>query len=322
MYNKVNTTMKRVRIGNDICIRWSIYTKEGLPYDLFGKNLRLFLNSAMGDSVPIYDFTTEGNVVVWTYKGKKQKRTGNYTLTLVENFDADDMHTVDSCVAFRLDPTTTPNTSGVGCSNVEISTVELHSELAVSYPTYGVDMKVIEWNDTINLDSFTSSGNYVFAGTRTKTEDDGLPIYNKGELNASLTVSVGGNCIMQKLTLLNVGGGDGNIYLRTQQNGVWEPWGKLQTNVEVGLIGIGQTKTFDDFTDNGMYSGVNAYATGQTDNDGYPIVGAETFVLVVINAYLYGGGISQLKYSMRLDGAIGVATRKKINDTWSEWSAV
>ena len=56
-------------------------------------------------------------------------------------------------------------------------------------------------------------------------------------------------------------------------------WQRLQTNIEVGLIGVGQSKTFDDFIDNGMYSGVNAY---WTDAVNY-ITSVETFVLVVIN---------------------------------------
>lgn len=342
--------MRKIRIGNDVVIRWAIYTKEGAPYDLTGRNLRLFLNSQLGGSAPVFDFKTEGNVVVWTFKGKNQKRTGNYSLTLVENYDSDDMHTVDTCTPFRLE-TTSANTSSIGgCPNIELNTLELASEMAVSFPEYagyGVDSelsddsinpvqnrvvkaaieavapKVVVWNadSSLNDDVFKVSGIYSINGVRVNN-DDNLPIYNMGDFSARLTVLATGNCVTQLLTLLNVGGGDGNVYVRTWQNGIWKQWGKLQTNVEVGLIGFGQQKSLDDFVDNGMYSGVNAYATGERGSDGYPIYSVETFVLVVVNAYLYGGGVTQLKYSLLLDGTVGVKTRVKKDGSWSDWIEV
>jgi hypothetical protein len=131
-------------------------------------------------------------------------------------------------------------------------------------------------------------------------------------------VLAAGDCITQVLTLLNVGGGDGNIYVRTKQAGTWEPWGKLQTNIEVGAIGLGQSRNFDHLTDNGIYSGANIYSTGTGDN-GYPLTAYETFVLIVINGYLTGGGVSQLKYSLLPDGTTCVATRTMQDNEWSEW---
>lgn len=183
--------------------------------------------------------------------------------------------------------------------------------------------KAIAWNSTQHLDSYKTAGVYLIDGTRTTS--DGFPINNTGVISARLTVlvtysdDVSNLVITQVLNLNNNGGGEGNIYIRSYQNGVWKPWGKLQTNVEVNAIGLGQEKTFDDFTDNGMYSGVNVYSVG-TDSNGYPITAYETFVLVVINAYLTGGGISQLKYSLK-DGVAGVETRTRTSG-WSEWNAL
>ena len=178
----------------------------------------------------------------------------------------------------------------------------------------------INWGIENNLDDYTTEGNYSIGGNN--NNGDNIPIVNEGIINARLSVLVteyGGNkVVIQVLTLNNNTGGEGNVYIRSQQNGTWKPWGKLQTNIEVGAIGLGQSKTFDDLADNGIYSGVNVIQVG-TDGNGYPITSYETFVLVVINAYLTGGGISQLKYSLLLDGTTSVMTRTK-TDVWGEWS--
>lgn len=178
----------------------------------------------------------------------------------------------------------------------------------------------IAWSANNHMDNYTAPGTYNIHGDRTNLAD-GLPIYNTGSFSARLTVLVSNNCVTQVLTLLNVGGSDGNVYTRTRQDDTWQPWGKLQTNVEVGAIGLGQEKTFDHLTDNGIYSGANIYQTG-TDDYGNPIIAYETFVLVVINAYLTGGGISQLKYSLLPEGIATVTTREKTDDGWSNWSSV
>ena len=178
----------------------------------------------------------------------------------------------------------------------------------------------IAWSANSHIDNYTAPGTYNIHGDRTN-RTDGLPIYNTGSFSARLTVLVSNNCVTQVLTLLNVGGSDGNVYTRTRQDGTWQPWGKLQTNVEVGAIGLGQEITFNSLTDNGIYSGCNVYQTG-TDDYGNPIIAYETFVLVVINAYLTAGGISQLKYSLLPEGIATVTTREKTGDMWSGWKDI
>lgn len=170
-----------------------------------------------------------------------------------------------------------------------------------------------------NLNEYTDEGVYYI---HIKDEAYNYPILTPKNSVARLTVvgSYDGNntVITQVLNLNNNAGGEGNIYIRAKQGDTWGTWGKLQTNIEVNAIGIGQSKTFDDLTDNGIYSGVNVYAVGHDDN-GYPITAYETFVLVVINAYLTGGGVAQLKYSTLLDGTTEVKLRSRVNGVWSDW---
>lgn len=113
--------MEKIRIGNDIGIRWEIYVRDGeevTPYDLTGKNLKLYLSSMYGRKEQP-EFSTDGNAVVFTFGGRDQRHTGRYQLTMVENEGEEGMHTVDECDAFEL----------VRCSCLEGGDAESHVEL-------------------------------------------------------------------------------------------------------------------------------------------------------------------------------------------------
>lgn len=182
-------------------------------------------------------------------------------------------------------------------------------------------IKIINISES-SLNDYTDNGEYHITGERINSED-GLPILNmNGYIEGTLKVITepNTNISTQILTLLNVGGGDGNIYTRIYQNGTWKPWGKLQTNIEVNAIGVGQSKSFNDLIDNGMYSGVNYY----WHNEKHETYGAETFVLIVINAWLFGADITQLKYGINTEGEVNIKTRKGNKNTegeimWDEW---
>lgn len=174
------------------------------------------------------------------------------------------------------------------------------------------------WGETSDMNFFTTNGNYEITGRREQGWQDNMPIISGGELHARLSVFATGGYISQFIRFDNIGGGDCNLYTRVCQNGNWGAWQKLQTNIEVNAIGVGQSKTFNDLTDNGIYSGVNVYWVDQANY----LTSYETFVLVVINAYLTGGGVSQLKYSTLVDGTTSVMTRREINGQWSEWTNV
>ena len=197
----------------------------------------------------------------------------------------------------------------------------------------GINENAITWNDSSRIDTYTTAGVYNISGERTNATD-GLPIANAApghSFHARLVVldsSIPGNgqsddkCITQMLMLSNRTGGDGDVYVRTGRaanknqlaggNG-WEPWGKLQQNIEVG-----QTTSLDDYIDNGIYSGI--YTNGTTL--------FETFVMVVINNYAVAGAtgkvrsISQFKYALGTDSTFSHKTRTGQGNTgisWGEW---
>lgn len=103
--------MEKIRIGNDIAIKWAINAADMLaevqpetptPYDLTGRDLSLYVE--MGAiRTRIRDFEVNGNEVRFTFFGMYQTTEGVYRLTLVENEGMRGMHTVDYEDAFRLD---------------------------------------------------------------------------------------------------------------------------------------------------------------------------------------------------------------------------
>lgn len=173
--------------------------------------------------------------------------------------------------------------------------------------------KPIAWYASCSMNNFVCAGRYVISGSREANAQDNMPILNGGKIEARLEVLENENTLVQILTLLNVGGGDGNIYTRTRQDNTWGQWGKLQTNVEVGVINQQQ---MDALVDNGIYSGILS-TTG------------ETFVIICINNYAIAQQvgvhhISQLKYSLVV-GTAEVKIEKRTRDAygfWTEWQGI
>ena len=190
----------------------------------------------------------------------------------------------------------------------------------------------VEWDSASCIDSFVTAGVYNITGERLNASD-GLPIENSAPghtISARLTVlnsSITGTgdtddkCITQILTLSNRTGGDGDVYIRTGRahstnvlagGSGWEPWGKLQQNIEVG-----QVTSLNNFIGNGIYSGV--YTNGSSF--------FETFVMVVINNYAVAGAtgqvrsISQFKYALNVDGSFSYKTRTGRGGSSIEWGS-
>lgn len=92
--------MYRLRVGNDISIQWRIF-RNGEPEDFTGKELRLLMRGTW-QTIEVTDYTVEGNVLSWEYKGKDQRGPSTYTFTFIENEGKDDMFTVDKCDVLRL----------------------------------------------------------------------------------------------------------------------------------------------------------------------------------------------------------------------------
>ena len=122
---------RSIRIGKDFNVRWSIrkvVDGERQPYELAGKELVLQYRTPYGLKEAT-EWKTEGNTIVWTFRGKEQKALGSYELILTENGGKDGMVTVDTCRAFKLVAHSCVATEGSG-SDIVIEDVVLESEVA------------------------------------------------------------------------------------------------------------------------------------------------------------------------------------------------
>ena len=122
---------RSIRIGKDFNVRWSIHgvvDGERQPYELAGKELVLQYRTPYGLKEAT-EWKTEGNTIVWTFRGKDQKALGSYELILTENGGKDGMVTVDTCRAFKLVAHSCEETEGSG-GDIVIEDVVLESEVA------------------------------------------------------------------------------------------------------------------------------------------------------------------------------------------------
>lgn len=95
--------MDKIRLGNDIEMRWSIFTRDGdnkVPYNLEGRALTLSVVNRTGESE--IEFFAEGNIVTGVFRGRDQKIIGKHGVILRENNGKDGMRTIDACDAFEL----------------------------------------------------------------------------------------------------------------------------------------------------------------------------------------------------------------------------
>ena len=196
----------------------------------------------------------------------------------------------------------------------------------------------------MTLNKITEEGLYEFhLDSRTYDTDD-IPVLNTGNghsmagrlnvIDSSLNDEE--TMITQKLLLSNRVGGEGKEFIRSCKEGIWTPWLTTVTMQEVGM-----TNDYDDYIDNGMYSGVyigNDIGIGGAMSGSSEIMCAqyETFVIVTINNYAVVQAlkkmdesipqyISQFKYAVMPDGTITFLKRLGIKYDgsafimWGDW---
>ncbi len=117
--------MKRIRIGKDISMRWEI-TTDGAAIPLEGRDLTVEIKSPMGivSNIP---FRVDGNILIMTYYGYEQKRTGEYSITLWEKKGKPGQNVVDVIRAFELVRTSPEEDDFVG-GDLQIESVDLGTE--------------------------------------------------------------------------------------------------------------------------------------------------------------------------------------------------
>lgn len=150
--------VRRIRIGKDFDIRWSIYKSEDgtvTPYNLEDKDITLRILTPYR-KVIVDGYSVYGNEVVWTFKGKDQRSTGIYALELVENDGHDGMMTVDTCRAFELVAHSCAETDESG-GNIEINADAIVGSISVD--TVELDSRIA--SETVNIHSGVAVAPYM-----------------------------------------------------------------------------------------------------------------------------------------------------------------
>nr|DAL54194.1 MAG TPA_asm: hypothetical protein [Caudoviricetes sp.] len=96
--------MIKIRKGKDIIFRWAILT-NGNAQDLSGRDLTLEIITPYGRRMKM-EYETDGNFLVFKFRGTKQTMLGVHSITLWENKDKDGQTAVDITNAFKLVRTT------------------------------------------------------------------------------------------------------------------------------------------------------------------------------------------------------------------------
>lgn len=118
--------MKKIRIGKDVDIRWTILT-NGEPDPLHGRDLKVVILDPIRRRTTISDYSADGNILSFRYPGTQQKSVGKHSLTLWENYGKIDMTAVDACNVFELVATTCQEPA----SDIESETVQAQSNIQI-----------------------------------------------------------------------------------------------------------------------------------------------------------------------------------------------
>jgi hypothetical protein len=92
---------KKIRIGNDVHVTWTVKDSHGNAYDLEGRDLEVRL-VCYGWKGVVTDLSVSGNVATFTFFGKDQVKAGTYGVQLVENSGGIPMVTRDVQNVFVL----------------------------------------------------------------------------------------------------------------------------------------------------------------------------------------------------------------------------
>lgn len=151
--------MRHIRIGKDISLRWAI-TTDGAAVPLEGRDLTVELKSPIG-AVSTLPYRVEGNALIMTYYGYRQKVVGEYSLTLWENKGKPGQNVVDAIRAFKLVRTSPEEADFIGgdlqVESVDLGTanLEIFSGGGASTPGGSPDLSALEGKVAANTASIS-----------------------------------------------------------------------------------------------------------------------------------------------------------------------
>lgn len=122
---------RKIRIGNDIDIKWSLIDQSGAPYIVEGRDVSIELEVMSSKrTVKIKDIETSSNMVHFIFYGKDQKYTGHYHVKFIENNKEIEMVTFDVEDVFQLvEHSWLAADEGQEPDRIEIESIEISSQI-------------------------------------------------------------------------------------------------------------------------------------------------------------------------------------------------
>ena len=145
------------RYGNDIRVYWTIIDSEGQPYNLEGRDLRLWMKNGTR-KFEILDYHVAGNIITWVYYGKNQSNCflGTFEAILCENCGEIGMATLDTQDVFRLVSRSKDASAGDGVRVRTEAVVNIQTQLTSSVEQLCITKE--EYEDIFGVGSATHGG--------------------------------------------------------------------------------------------------------------------------------------------------------------------
>lgn len=93
---------EKIRLGNDIGVRWSLIDENEQPYIFDGRDVSVEIDIGGKKRYRVKELMHEANTLIFTYWGMDQKYTGACSLKFIENDGEKEMVTFDIPNAFEL----------------------------------------------------------------------------------------------------------------------------------------------------------------------------------------------------------------------------
>ena len=119
------------RRGRSIPFRWSIKIGGQVP-ELAEGEIKLFMRNSLGAKVAWPYEIEDGNVLVFDWLGKDQKRGGVYSFTALYHDGLEDQNVLDSCVDIELVESTCEEDDCCGCGDFAIEPVYMEGDFLVT----------------------------------------------------------------------------------------------------------------------------------------------------------------------------------------------
>lgn len=166
--------MRKIRINNDIDVHLTV-KRDGVAEDFENKQVSVVMQVSY-KKIPVTDFETDGNIIIFRFRAGEQRFLGLYSITVCVTDSGGGVNTVDKCDAFEL-VRCSCSAGGTDEPNIETVTLEYSLDLKTDAggDASGGGTGTSDYND---LDNKPRINNVILSGNKTAEQ---LGLQPKGD---------------------------------------------------------------------------------------------------------------------------------------------